>query len=65
MGGFVQAGRSLLDEQVRPQQVDQLFPVEPSSGVEREQLHQRCRAAAPPRVLRDGPAVEGNRESPE
>jgi hypothetical protein len=65
VGGLVQAGGGLLDDQVRPQQVDQLFPVQPSSGLEREQLDDRGRASAPPRLVRDRPAVDGNREPPE
>ncbi len=60
VGGLVQARRSLREIQVRPQEVDQLFAVQPPSRAKREELDQRCRTAAPPGIVRDGQAVDGN-----
>ncbi len=65
VGCLVQAWAGLLDEGVRPERVDHLLAVQPVVDGERQQLDQRCGAAAGPGVDRDRDAVDVDRESPE
>jgi hypothetical protein len=63
--GLVQLGRGLGDRLVGPQQIDDLFTMQPPAGRHRENLHECSRVAALPVPVVDGFAVDGDVEASE